>query len=380
MKKTLLIAIDFWPNIGGVANYYFNLCKQLGAQVVVLTTNLAKQKNIRKLKEDFDFKIIRKDLLLNLIWPKWILMFWYVWRVVRQEKIETLWVGEILPTGIVVYLLTKFLKLPYIVSCHGMDILQANKIKRRKKMAQKILKEAKLITVNSYYTRELVKKMGVADDKIKVIYPGVLVDNNHLTKNKDIKEKFIRKYDLRDKKIILSVGRLVERKGFDKVIEAMPQVVTKVSKVVYLIAGVGGDELRLKNLSNEVVESVVFLGKVSDKEKWVLMDLCDVFITPARKNNEDIEGFGIVYLEANLMGKPVIAGNVGGAREAVIDNKTGLLVNPENINEISQAIIDLLNNQELADKLGKAGYQRVIDKFSWEKIGEDMKKVLNFKL
>ncbi len=374
MKKILLITIDFWPNVGGVANYYFNLCKQLGNQVAILTI---KHKSVKRLKQNLGFKIIRKNLLIKWIWPKWILMFWYIWQTIKQEKIEVLWVGEILPTGTVVYYLAKILKLPYIVSCHGMDILQANKTKRRKKMAQKILKGAKLITVNSYYTRELVEKMGVANDKIKVICPGVLVDNNHLTKNKDIKEKFIRKYNLRDKKIILSVGRLVERKGFDKVIEALPQIVTKIPKVVYLIAGVGEDELRLKNLSNKVVKSVVFLGKVSDEEKWVLMDLCDVFITPARKNNEDVEGFGIVYLEANLMGKPVIAGNVGGAKEAVINNETGLLVDPESTNEISEAIIKLLNNSELANNLGQTGRQRVINEFDWEKIGKRMKKILD---
>jgi len=377
MKKTLLVTIDFWPKVGGVANYYFNLCKQLENKVTVLTTKI-KDKEI--LKQNLDFKIIRKNLLLNWMWPQWLVMFWYIWRVVKREKIEMLWVGQVLPTGTVIYFLTKFLKLSYIVSCHGMDILQASKVARRKKMVQRILEGAKLIIVNSHYTAELVKKIGIKSGKIKVIYPGVSANDKQLIGNNIIKEKFIRKYNLEGKKIILSVGRLVERKGFDKVIEAMPRVVTRIPEAIYLIVGTGGDVLRLKDLSNKIVEHIIFLGKVSDEEKWALLGLCDVFITPARENNEDVEGFGIVYLEANLMGKAVIAGKTGGAQEAVVNGETGLLVNPESVEEVSEAIINLLNNKELADKLGKAGCQRVIEKFSWEKIGEDMKKVLNYNL
>ena len=374
MQKIFLVTIDFWPNIGGVANYYFNLCKQLGNQVVVLTTNLSKRKNIRKLKEDFDFKIIRKGLLLNWLWPKWMAMFWYIWRVVRQEKIEILWVGEILPTGMVVYLLTKFLKLPYIVSCHGNDILQASKVARRKKMALKILSRAKLVAVNSRYTGGLVKNMGVESDKIKVIYPGI--DLKSKIQDLRIKEGLLKKYNLKRKRIILSVGRLVARKGFDRVIEIMPRVVQIVPEAVYLIVGAGSDMARLKQLSIKLGKYVIFLGKVTDKEKQMLLELCDVFVMPARESEEDVEGFGIVYLEAGLASKPVVAGNVGGAKEAVVDGETALLVNPESVEEISQAIIELLSNQELADKLGRAGYQRTLKEFSWEKAGREFKALI----
>ncbi len=386
-KKILLVTLDFWPRLGGVANYYFNLCQQLGEQVVVLTVKTLKHppadatqsawrasKSTKTLKQEVGFRIVRRGLLVKWIWPHWLLMLCYVWWTARREKAEILWVGDLLPTGTVVYALSKLLKLPYIVSCHGNDILQASKVRRRKKIAQKVLSGAKLVTVNSHYTGRLVEKLGIGDVKIKVVYPGI--DSRSRIQDSRIKDNLIKRHNLSGKKIILSLGRLVARKGFDKVIEAMPQVVAKVPEAVYLIAGSGPDEARLKELGRKTPEQIKFLGRVSEEEKWALLELSDVFIMPAREDDEDVEGFGIVYLEANLMGKPVIAGKTGGVQEAVVDEQTGLLVNPENADEISRAIIELLSNPELADKLGRAGQQRAMEEFSWEKIGREFRGVI----
>ncbi len=424
-RKILLVTLDFWPQTGGVANYYFNLCRQLGERAVVLTVETLKHlpadaarpawqagppadatrpawqtsKSTKTLKQELGFKIVRRNLLVNWLWPRWLLMFWHVWETARREKVEVLWAGEILPSGTVVYALSKLLRLPYIVSCHGKDILQASKVRRRKKMARKILNGAKSVTVNSRYTGRLVKKLGIEDGKIKVVYPGIDYKNippnkqfERFTdseggspigrktlkhKNNNIKEEFIKKYNLRDKKIILSVGRLVKRKGFDKVIEAMPQVAAKVPEAVYLIAGSGPNEKKLKELGSKMPEQIKFLGRVSEEEKWALLELSDVFIMPARENNEDVEGFGIVYLEAGLVGKPVVAGKAGGAKEAVVDKQTGLLVNPESVDEISRALVELLNNQQLAGKLGRAGQQRAREQFGWEKVGGEFREIID---
>ncbi len=370
-----MVTLDFWPQTGGVANYYFNLCRQLGERAVVLTTQPLKHKSTEILKQVPGFKIVRRSLLVKWIWPHWLSMFWHIWRAAKREKADILWVGEILPSGTVVYYLTKILKLPYIVSCHGNDILQAGKVRRRKKMAQKVLSGAKLVTVNSRYTGRLVEKLEIEDGKIKVVYPGV--DSRSKIQDLRIKDDLIKNYKLNGKKVVLSVGRLVERKGFDKVIEAMPQVAAKVPEVVYLIAGSGPDEERLKELSVKASGHIRFLGRISEEEKWELLGLCDVFIMPARENDEDVEGFGIVYLEAGLAGKPVLAGKVGGAKEAVVDRQTGLLVNSENLDEISRAIIELLNDQELADKLGRAGQQRAMEEFSWEKVGGEFREIID---
>jgi len=123
-------------------------------------------------------------------------------------------------------------------------------------------------------------------------------------------------------------------------------------------------------LSSEGGDKVkaIFLGKITDEEKWAWMDLCDIFIMPSRNIDDDFEGFGIVYLEANLSGKPVIAGDTGGVRDAVQNGVSGLLVDPENVDEIANAIIKLSKDKELIKKLGEQGRERAIREFNWEVI------------
>ncbi|NCP17457.1 glycosyltransferase family 4 protein [Candidatus Kuenenbacteria bacterium] len=372
MKKILLVTIDFWPKIGGVANYYFNLCRHLEKdRIVVLTQRNGEQ----ILPPAQSFKIYRKNLVAGRgIWPRWLPMLWQIWQVVRKEKVELIWVGEVLPSGTAIYFLSKFLKLPYIVSCHGNDILQAEKFRRKKKLAEKILRGAKWVTVNSQYTGELVKSLGVSRDKIKVVHPGVTSINQEQSAFQSGGQAGGRK----SKKILLSIGRLVERKGFDKVIEALPKVWQKLPDLVYALIGSGEDEKRIKNLIDKGnQDKIIFINKkISDEEKWAWLEQCAAFIMVPRADGDDTEGFGIVYLEANSFGKPVIAANVGGVPDAVEDGVSGLLVNPENEDEIAGAIIKLFCDDNLREKLGRQGKARAEEKFNWPKIAEDFKELL----
>ncbi|MBU4015184.1 glycosyltransferase family 4 protein [Patescibacteria group bacterium] len=119
--------------------------------------------------------------------------------------------------------------------------------------------------------------------------------------------------------------------------------------------------------------------KKDDESRNAWYKICDIFIMPARNIKGDFEGFGIVYLEANLAGKPVIAGNSGGARDAVENGVNGLLVNPEDINEISNAIIKLAQDENLRKKLGEQGRERSIREFSWEKQAEKIYNCVTYK-
>ena len=163
------------------------------------------------------------------------------------------------------------------------------------------------------------------------------------------------------------------------VIKSMSKVNKQIANAVYIIAG--GDAYYRKNLIELsekflVTDSVIFMPNAKDREIKALYDLCDLFIMPCRQIKEDVEGFGIVFLEANCFSKPVIGGKSGGAIEAIIDNETGLLVNPLDLDEISNAIIKLLNNKNLAEKLGTNGKKRVEQKFSWKKQTEKIKRLL----
>ena len=228
------------------------------------------------------------------------------------------------------------------------------------------------------FTKDELIKLGADSAKIIVVHPGPNLLAEEVSKFK-IKET-IQAYNLKDKKILLTVGRLVERKGQDTVISALPEIIKKVPDLKYLIVGTGPYQKTLARLvdQNQLGNYVKFINPSSENDLAALYQLCDVFIMPSRQlPSGDVEGFGIVYLEANSFGKPVIGGRSGGVPEAVIDGQTGILVDPTNIDQIAQQTIRLLTNQALAQRLGLQGLERVAEEFDWQAQTEKIKQILS---
>ena len=176
------------------------------------------------------------------------------------------------------------------------------------------------------------------------------------------------KYNLNDKIILITVSRLVKRKGHETIIRILPELLNEIPNLVYLIVGTGTYLSELKKLVDRLNlnNQVIFLGAVSDQTLATLYKLSKIFIMPAKDIQGDVEGFGIVYLDANSFGLPVIAGNTGGVKEAVLDNKTGILIDPNNKGELGQAILKLINDKELYSKMSQAGIKHVV-LFNWLK-------------
>ncbi|NCQ16258.1 glycosyltransferase family 4 protein [Candidatus Falkowbacteria bacterium] len=340
--KTLLLTLEYPPFHGGVANYYGNLVKYWPASAKASAG-----------KPDGIF--VLKDNLINQALPflKWLPAYFALRQKIKQEKIEQVIVGQILPLGLVAWLGSRFFKIKYSVILHGLDFSFALKSWRKITAAKLILNQAHKIIVINNYTAGLVKAfLGAgAEGKIIVVNPGVDQKNFQLRKKNNLENKII----------LLSVGRLVKRKGFDKVTDALPEVLRKIPNLVYVIIG---NEAELKNSQ---FKNAIVINDALDAERDAWYQACDIFIMPARNIDGDYEGFGIVYLEANLAGKPVIAGKSGGVPDAVIDGLNGLMVDPEDVGEISQAIIKLAQNPDLRQKLGERGRTRAINEFNWEK-------------
>ena len=372
MVKSLLVTLDYPPQVGGVAVYYEHLVKEFpNGDVLVLTVD---EINGQKIPEQDG--IIRHRLLFKskLFWPKWLPLLWQIWKIVRQNKIKMIQVGQILPVGTAVFILNKFFKIPYMVYCHGMDVMTAAQSPRKKRLALKILKNAEFIVANSEFTKEKILEYGARAQDVAVVYP---CPNMKLRRKVLLQEidALKSKYNLRDKKIILTAGRLVERKGHDVVLGALHKLKEFVPEAYYAIIGEGPIEGVIKQMIKTLglENSVTLIGKVSDYELAVWYEVCDVFVMISRQlKNEDAEGFGIVYLEANMFGKPVIAGKSGGVAEAVLDNETGILVEPTNPHEILSAMEKLLKNPEEARQLGENGRRRVEEKFQWNKQAEPL--------
>lgn len=362
--KFLLTTLEYFPFKGGIANYYTNL-----------TYYWPKSSELFILNNNNNELLFRRGIF------RWRKTIFKLYHYIRKNKIDHVIVGHILPLGIAVFIISKFLKIKYSIILHGMDLSCALKNSRKRFISRLILKRAdKIISANSY-TAILCSNFLKSGKKITVVNPGVKDFSDFSEeKNREIREK----NDLNGHKILFSLGRLVKRKGFDNTILAIKKILEENPgyDLLYLIAGKGPDEEYLKDLVEKELggkfkDYVKFIGEISENEKWSLFSLCDAFIMPSRNISGDFEGFGIVYLEANLARKPVIAGNSGGVPDAVENNINGLLIDPENINEISQAILKLLDNESFRNKLGEKGRQRALESFNWRDKINDLYNFLN---
>jgi phosphatidylinositol alpha-1,6-mannosyltransferase len=159
------------------------------------------------------------------------------------------------------------------------------------------------------------------------------------------------------------------------VIEAVKRIkdLMPESKIKYYLIGEGKETQNLKELvkKHNLENIIYFLGSCSSELRNKYYKLCDTFIMPSVTQKNNIEGFGIVFLEANFYKIPVIGTRTGGMVEAIIDGETGLLVNPNDLDDLIKKILRLYNNKEFREKLGEKGYNRVIKEFTWEKLVGD---------
>ena len=218
----------------------------------------------------------------------------------------------------------------------------------------------------SHYTSNLLQNQGVHPSKIKVINNGTDTAMFFPIPIDSFKNEF----GFSDKKILFTVCRHVERKGIQDVIRALPNVIKTVPTVHYIIGGSGPYTATLKELVEalELSAYVTFAGRIPDTALNQYYNLADVFIMTPLESETDIEGFGIVYLEANACGKPVIGSRTGGIPDAIKDQKTGLLVEASNQILISRAINQLLTNESMAKTLGQQGKEWVEKEMNWKAV------------
>ncbi len=349
--RCLLVTLEYPPFYGGVANYYGHLVQAWPPEdEIVVIDNKEGQLLAPRGK-----------------WP-WRRSFATLWRTLRQSHFDFLLVGQILPLGTVVWLLSFILPIKYGVFLHGMDWGEAVARPRKMWLAKRILGRSALVIAVNSYTAELIKRAQPSvSGRVVIVNPGI--DN--------VSPPFIapeylaslrQRYNLDNCSILLTVGRVVERKGVDKVLEAMSQLLPYYPKLRYIIVGDGPYLKICKELAVDLGlnEAVIFITDADDNEKAAWYQLADIFVMASRSKGSDFEGFGIVYLEANQAGKPVIAGQSGGVRDAVVDGETGLMVDPQSSEAIAQAVRCLLDDESLRRRLGETGQAR-LSQFLWSR-------------
>lgn len=380
--RVLLIAQDFPPDLsGGIAEYYYNLGKFCNGSFELLVPNSEHAHSFDKRQT---FQIHRQRIPLQaplskrktmpyfvrvlrpfvVMLGQFILFTWSGWGLLRKHKFDAVMIGH-LHLGLVGLLLRNFTGCRYGFILHGGELDHYWQIGIIRAILLFTLNQADFLITNSCFTKQQYIKRGVhLTQKIQVIYPGVNTKHfhpKHVTSIHPFQED-------PHTKLILSVSRLVERKGHDTVLKALSHLIDR-NDWVYLIAGTGTEQPRLQLLATElnIANRVKFLGFVPDIDLPSLYAQADLFVMPSRAiaGAEGIEGFGIVYLEAAASGIPSIAGKSGGASEAVLNGITGIIVNPNDVDEVANSIDRLLSDSDLRLQLGKQAYERVVQELDW---------------
>lgn len=371
MRKKILFCLErFPPSIGGAETLFYNTCKMFHPEDIIVLTR--KFKGYKKFDQNQKFRIIRyKDFTYDE--KKFFFQFMKIRKIIKKYKIEKIVIGND-KLCILALMIKFFLRKKYVIYAHG-----ENMVKKEGRIyrffSRLAMKNARLLISVSDSTAKLAKEL---NRNTVTIYNSVEKDR-FFPKNKN--KKLVNKYGLKNKKIILTLSRLQENKGHDKVILALPLLLKKHPNLAYLIAGTGECEVYLKSLVKrlDLEEKVIFTGAVPPKDLNDIYNLADVFIMPNRRRKTGYhEGFGIVFLEAAACGIPVIGGSKGGSVSAIKENYNGLLVNSIDEKDIYEKIDFLLSNNKKRKEMGKNGIEWAKN-FTYEKSFSKLKKLLGMK-
>jgi phosphatidylinositol alpha-1,6-mannosyltransferase len=374
----LMITQLFLPTKGGTAVSFDDDFRRLGGKEVHIVTEAVPG------GEEYDRSHPNTVHRLNLQRRPWLkpeslfiylkllfASFWISW----TSPVNAVFAGRALPEGLVALIVGRLRRRPVLIYAHGEELTGWGRGRKFQTMCY-VLSHADWVLSNSDNTRDtLIELIGVKPEHIAVVYPTV--DEMRFQPGPPAPDLRASIGWQEGQYLILSVGRLMERKGFDQMIRALPLLHRRGLKVHYAIIGIGDDMERLKKLAKaeEVVEWVHFLGHVSHEDLPRWYNTCDFFAMPNRDVEGDSEGFGLVFLEAASAGKPVIAGRAGGTSSAVVNGVTGLQVDGENLDELVDAAETLLADPQKSEAMGRAARQRVLENFIHERRVEELRQL-----
>lgn len=259
-------------------------------------------------------------------------------------------------------------RMNIICYAHGEEITACESSRQLRLLMRKAYAKVDHVIANSRYTAKLLENW-IDPDRVSVIHPGV--DIAEFDDADNLGRAWRRQNNLEHRRIILTLGRLDPRKNQSQVLRAVKHLAAKHDDLLYVIAGEGRcmDDLKQQTAESGMVDHVLFTGAVDGPTRLALYGACDVFAMPAIKDGTDVEGFGMVFLEAGACGKPSVAGNVGGQSDAVRDGETGYVVDGLALQQVADALDRLLCDEALRVRLGDAARTHA-EQFDWPHVVE----------
>ena len=405
--KIALISFEFYPSIGGVSSHLTGFCKAFHGsdhQLYVFNQgykgknifDILERKNyslkdvvssfknkqflsylilsLRKIFADKRVSLSQrlKIILYFMIKPKYLVRTIYnvqkVYPYFKKYDFDII-IGGSCGANVLnlIYILSRLFNKKVVAWAHGNDFL----IRSYFSFKTYFLKNLDKIILSNHQIKYLIKQIHKLEDNQLVLIPyGLTIKDYELDATK---EKIREEYKIpQDTFIILSVGRHVPRKNFDLVIQAVNEIlnVNPKFKIKYYLIGQGPETPKLKKLSKDlgIENKVIFLGEGEESMRNKFYKTSDVFIMPSVKKKESVEGFGLVFLEANLFKVPVIGTLSGGIKESIINEKTGFLIEPNDKDGLVERIRYIYSNKEKRIEMGECGQKRVISNFNWDEI------------
>ncbi|MGR4851734.1 glycosyltransferase family 4 protein [Streptomyces sp. LARHCF252] len=380
MRKTLIVTNDFPPRPGGIQAFLHNMALRLDPQqLVVYASTWKRGREGVEATAAFDaeqpFTVVRDRTTMLLPTPA-------VTRravgLLREHGCTSVWFGAAAPLGLMAPALRGAGAERLVATTHGHEAGWAQ-LPAARQLLRRIGDSTDTITYLGEYTRSRIAGAlsAQAAARMAQLPPGVDEKTFHPDSGGD---EIRARLGLTDRPVIVCVSRLVRRKGQDTLIRAMPRILAAEPDAVLLIVGGGPYERDLRRLAHEtgVAASVRFTGAVPWSELPAHYGAGDVFAMPCRtrRGGLDVEGLGIVYLEASATGLPVVAGDSGGAPDAVLDGETGWVVRGGSPADAADRIITLLGDTELRGRMGERGRAWVEEKWRWDLLAEQLKNLL----
>jgi phosphatidyl-myo-inositol dimannoside synthase len=371
--RVLVVTNDLPPRIGGIQYYVDQLCRGLAAAGDEVTLFGSSYEGDADWDAQAPFRVVREPR--SMLLPT-ATTFRHTLRLIEHTRAEVVVFGAAFPLGLMGPAIRRRTGVPYVAFTHGLEVSSVRAPGGRR-LLRSIGRHASAVTFVSHWCDDLLRPGFGPGPEYRLLPPAVDPTVFH----PDVDGTVVRdRHGFGDDPVVVCVSRVVERKGQDQLIRGLPELRRRVPGARLLIVGGGPHLATLHALVDEigVRDHVVLTGQVPESELPAHYAAGDVFAMPCRERRAglEVEAFGIVFIQAQAVGRPVVAGDIGGVPDALRAGETGLLVDGEDAGAVTAAIATLLGDPDLATRMGGAGGRFVRDGFTWDRRTAELQDLL----
>ena len=375
MTKTLLITNDYPPRPGGIQSYLETYLEYLDPDDVAVLASTFRGEESTRYDQSKPYVVERVPTEMLLPTPD---LASRARRLAEDFGASTIWFGAAAPLAAMAPVLRTGPVTRIVASTHGHEV-GWSMLPGSRQILRLIGDSTDAVTYVSDYTRR--RFASAFGPHARLVHQPGGVDTDRFRPDPAARKAIRERYGVADRDVIVCLSRLVPRKGQDMLIRALPEIARRVPGAVLVVVGGGPHRRTLEGLARRhgVTDRVIFTGRVPAEEIVDHHRMADVFAMPCRTRGGglDVEGLGIVYLEASACGVPVVAGRSGGAPETILDGRTGAVVDGTSLDDITDAVTGILGDRPRSAAMGMRGRNWVLDRWRWEDLARDMERVLS---